>query len=286
MTSIYDITFEVFPFNPFNNFFHYRALSTMPASSNNNKSDNNNADDNHSSSDKQANPFVRSRWCHVLALADQLRHDTELKKNEQLRQYAFDILPTDKREASVINSVEAQADHIQSFQNELLFAKTGNFNLDKLSENFLDLKRTFNRMLELDKNDVKQVTLATSITKTALLMVLRSTESIVDIMTKGTRKFPTLSSIIAYIRSSDVDLPIHGRLLVDWYKASQILDLLVNDPDWLVQPRKAHWAMQVCNETLAWSRAIFNKGHRTRSTSRAIFDRDDSIIIPDVINTA
>ena len=49
---------------------------------------------------------------------------------------------------SVITSVEAQADHVQSFQNELLFAKTGNFNLDNLGDKFLDLKRTFNRMLE------------------------------------------------------------------------------------------------------------------------------------------
>ena len=35
---------------------------------------------------------------HALALAEQLRHDTELKKNEQLRQYAFDIPSVDHRE--------------------------------------------------------------------------------------------------------------------------------------------------------------------------------------------
>lgn len=244
-------------------------------------SSNNNTDDNRSSLDKQINHFARSRWAHVLALADQLRHNTELKKDEQLRQYAFDIPPADNRETSVINSVEAQTDHVKSFENELLFAKTGNFNLDNLSNNFIDLKRTFNRMLELNKDDVKQVALATTIAKTALLMAFRSAEAIVDIVTKGTRKFPTLNSIISYVRSRDADLPIQGRLLIDWYKAAQTLDLLINDPDWLVQPRKAHWAIQVCNETLAWSRAIFNEGYRTRSMSRAIFDRDDSIINPD-----
>jgi hypothetical protein len=243
-------------------------------------SSNNNINTNHSSADKQTNHFARSRWSHVLALADQLRHNTELKKDEQLRQYAFDIPAVDNRETSVITSVEAQADHVESRQN-VLFAKTGNFNLDNLSKDFLDLKRTFNRMLELKKDDLQQVTLATSITKTALLMILRSTESLVQIITKGTRKFPTLNSIIAYIRSRHTELPIHGRLLVDWYKAAQTLDLLLDDPDWLVQPRKAYWAMQVCNETLAWSRAVFNENCRTRSTSRAIFDRDDSLIIPE-----
>jgi len=245
---------------------------------------NNNINNNHFSTNKPTNHFSRSRWSHVLALADQLRHNTELKKNEHLRKYAFDIPSIDNRETSIITSVKAQADHVKSFQNELLFAKTSNFNLDNLSGSFLDLKRTFNRMLELNKDDTQQVTLATSITKTALLMVLRSTESIVEIVTKGTRKFPTLNSIISYIRSCRTELPIHGRLLVDWYTAAQILDLLLNDPDWLVQPRKAHWAMQVCNETLAWAHAVFNENYRTKYTGRAIFDRDDGLITPESTN--
>ncbi|UJR33694.1 hypothetical protein I4U23_021123 [Adineta vaga] len=231
--------------------------------------------------DRQSSHFARNRWFHVLALAEQLRQNTELKKDEQLRQYAFNVPVTDNREAIVITSVESQADHVQSFQNELLFCKTGNFNLDKLSENFLDLKRTFNRMLELKKDDVHQVTLSTSITKTALLIVLRSTESIVEIITKGTRKFPTLTSIISFIRSRNVELPINGRLLVDWYKVAQALDLLINDSDWLVQPRKAHWAMEVSNDTLTWAHAVFNENYRSKSDGRPVFDRDDSLAIPE-----
>ncbi|CAF0842885.1 unnamed protein product [Adineta steineri] len=241
----------------------------------------NNNHDHSIPNDKQTTTFARSRWFHVLALADQLRQNTELKKNEQLRQYAFDIPVADKREAVVIESVEIQADHVKSFQHELLFAKTGNFNLDNLSENFSDLKRTFNRMLDLNNDDLKQVKLATTITKTALLMVLRATESIVEIKTNGTRKFPTLSSIISYIRSHGGDMVINGQLLVEWYKVAQTLDLIINDPDWLVQPRKAHWAMQVCNETLAWARGVFNENYRKKSIGRPIFDRDDSIIIPE-----
>jgi hypothetical protein len=221
----------------------------------------------------QPGQFARSRWSHVLALADQLRHNTEIHKDEQLRQYAFDIPLTNSRQKTVV----AHADHVKLFENALLFAKTGNFNLDNLSEKFLDLKRTFNHMLEINKNDIQQVTLATSITKTALLMILRSIESIVEISTKNTRKFPTLNSLISHIRSQKTELPIHGRLLVDWYNAADILDLLINDPDWLVQPRKAYWAMQVCNETLAWTRGVFNENYRTKSSKRAIFDREESV---------
>ncbi|CAF0838563.1 unnamed protein product [Rotaria sordida] len=80
---------------------------------------------------------------HVLALVDQLRLNTKLKKDEQLRQYVFDIRTT------------------------------------KNSTSFLDLKRTFNRMLELKKDDIQQIQLGTAITKTALLMVLGATKSIV-----------------------------------------------------------------------------------------------------------
>ncbi|CAF0725867.1 unnamed protein product [Adineta ricciae] len=244
---------------------------------------NNNDHNRSAATERQSSHFARSRWSHALALADQLRHNTEIKKDEQLRQLAFNIPAADNRETSVITSVAAQADYVESFQNELLFAKTGNFTLDKLGDSFTDLKRTFNRMLELKKDDVQQVTLATSITKTALLIVLRSTESIVDIITKGTRRFPTLNSIISYIRSQNVLLPCNGRLLVDWYRAAQALDLLLNDPDWLVQPRKSHWAMQVCNETLTWAHAVFNENYRSKSSGRPIFDRDDSMIAPDTI---
>ncbi|CAM4760550.1 unnamed protein product [Rotaria magnacalcarata] len=201
------------------------------------------------SNHNQSDHFVRSRWSHVLALAEQLRHNTEVQKNEQLRQYAFDIPLSDDRHTSLTHAA-----HVKSFENALLFAKTGNFNLDNLSENFLDLKRTFNHMLELNKNDISQVALATSITKTALLMILRSIESIVEVMTK--------------------ELPIHGRLLVDWYSAAQVLDLLINDSDWLVQPRKAHWAMRVCNETLTWARGVFNENYRTKSTSTSDTRKD------------
>lgn len=228
--------------------------------------------------DTSPSQFARSRWAHVLALADQLRQNTEIHKNEHLRQYAFDIPPTNDKKKSVV----AHADHVKSFENALLFAKTGNFNLDNLSDKFLDLKRTFNHMLELNKNDVQQVKLATSITKTALLMVLRAIELIVEVSTKNTRKFPTLNSLISHIRSRQTELPIHGRLLVDWYNAADVLDLLVNDPDWLVQPRKAHWAMQVCNETLAWTRGVFNENYRTKTSKRPIFDREDSVFVPDV----
>lgn len=221
------------------------------------------------------NAFVRSRWTHVLALADQLRQNTELQKNEQIRKYAFDVPLT-------TNHAVASVDHVKSVENALLFAKTGNFNLDNLSEKFLDLKRTFNHMLELDKNNIQQVTLATSITKTALLMILRAIESIVEVSTGNTRKFPTLTSLISHIRSRQTELPIHGRLLVDWYNVADILVLLINDPDWLVQPRKAHWAMQVCDETLIWARGVFNENYRRKSFKRAIYDREDSILSPEM----
>lgn len=233
------------------------------------------------SNDKPSDPFIRKRWYDVLALADQVRRETESKKNEQLRKYAFDIPPVDPRAAAVLPSIQTQTQHIDSFQNELLLAKTGDFTMDSLSDKFVDLKRTFNRILEMKKQDVQQLTLATSITKAALLLVMRSTESIVGIVTKRTRKFPTLNSLISYIRSCDAELPIHGQLLVDWYAAAHTLDLLLNDVDWLVQPRKAYWAMQVCSETLAWARAIFNESCRANTPKRAIFDRGDSVIVPD-----
>ena len=114
----------------------------------------------------QTGQFARSRWAHVLALADQLRHNTEVQKNEQLQQYAFDIPSKDNRQTSVVKV----ADHVKSFENALLFAKTGNFNLDTLSEKFIDLKHTFNHMLELNENDIQQVTLATSITKNSFII--------------------------------------------------------------------------------------------------------------------
>jgi hypothetical protein len=213
--------------------------------------------------------FARSRWSYVLALADQLRQNTE--------QYAFNIPTTNDGQ----KSISAHADHVKSFENALLLAKTGNFNLDNLNDKFLDLKRTFNHMLELNKNDIQQVKLSTSITKTALLMILRSVECIVEVSTKNTRKFPTLNSLISHIRSRQTELPIHGRLLVEWYNAAQVLDLLVNDSDWLVQPRKAHWAMQVCDETLTWTRGVFNENYRSTSIKRPVFDREDSIIAPE-----
>ncbi|CAF4732321.1 unnamed protein product, partial [Rotaria sp. Silwood2] len=40
-------------------------------------------------------------------------------------------------------------------------------------------------MLELKKDDVQQIQLGTALIKTALLMVLRATEWIVEITTKG-----------------------------------------------------------------------------------------------------
>lgn len=234
-------------------------------------------DADNSAHEHRSGQFVRSRWSHVLALADQLRHNTEVHRNEQLRHYAFDI-PADEQKTS---SAKEHSDQIKSFENALLFAKTGNFNLDNLGEKFLDLKQTFNHMIELDKNHIQQVILATSITKTALLIILRAIESILEVITKGTRKFPTLYSVISFVRSREQELPINGRLLVDWYNAADVLDLLVNDPDWLVQPRKAHWAMQVCNETLAWTRGVFNENYRTTLAKRAIFDREDSVFVPD-----
>ncbi|CAF0781264.1 unnamed protein product [Rotaria sp. Silwood1] len=253
-------------------------------SASNNINGNNGNNGNFYENGRQTGPFSHRRWSHALALADQLRHNTQAKKNEQLRQYAFDIPSADAHEPSTVASIEAQTDHINSFQNELLVANIGNFSLDSLTEYFLNLKHTFNQMLELDKNDMQQITLATSITKTALLIVLRTAEYIADIVTKGTRSFPTLNSLISYIRSCHNELPIHGRLLVDWYEASQVLDLLLADADWLVQPRKAYWAMQVCNETLAWARVVFNENYFKTSMGRPIFDRDDSVFFNDALD--
>ncbi|CAF0856513.1 unnamed protein product [Rotaria sordida] len=62
-------------------------------------------------------------------------------------------------------------------------------------------------------------------------LVLRVMESIVEITTKGTRKFPSLNSIISYILSSHTELPIHDQILVDWYNAAYVLDLLFNYSD-------------------------------------------------------
>ncbi|CAF1072417.1 unnamed protein product [Adineta ricciae] len=239
---------------------------------------NSNKEEPSSSSANQTGQFARSRWSHVLALADQLRHNTELHKNEQLRKYAFDLPAKENSQTSPV----PHANDFKAFENELLFAKTGNFNLDNLSEKFIELKRTFNHMLELNKNNVEQVRLATSITKTALLMILRAIESIIEVASKCVWKFPNLNSLISYIRSRQTELPIDGRLLVDWYNASHILDLLINDPDWLVQPRKAYWAMQVCDETLMWTRGVFNENFRTKSSQRPVFDREDSVCVPDV----
>ncbi|CAF2329551.1 unnamed protein product [Rotaria sp. Silwood2] len=254
-------------------------MSEKPTTSNNISSNNGTSYEN----DRHTGQFSHRRWSHALALADQLRHNTLARKNEQLRQFAFDLPSADVQESSITASVEAQTDHVNSFQNELLGAKTGNFNLDSLTEYFLNLKHTFNQMLELDKDDIQQITLATSITKTALLIVLRSTESIVDMVTKGTRCFPTLNSLISYIRSRHKELPIHGSLLVEWYQASNVLDLLLDSPDWLVQPRKAYWAMQVCNETLAWARVVFSENYCKTSIGRPIFDRDDSVFLDEPI---
>ncbi|CAF3618979.1 unnamed protein product, partial [Rotaria sp. Silwood2] len=124
--------------------------------------------DDNSSNNDQSDHFVRNRWCHVLELAEQLRHKTEIQKNEQLRQYAFDIPSSDDQQTSLIH-----ADYVKSFENALLCAKTGNFNLDNLTEKFVDLKRTFNHMIEINKNDITQVQLSTTITRTALLIILR-----------------------------------------------------------------------------------------------------------------
>lgn len=215
--------------------------------------------------------FARSRWAQVLVLADQLRHNTEVQKHEHLKKCAFDVT----------NPTTNLVDHhgtVHSFGQALLFAKTGNFNLDNLSEKFFELKQTLDHMVKMKKNSFEQITLATSITKTALLILLRLIESIVEVMAKGTRKFPSLSSLISFIRTRANDLPIDGRLLVDWYTAADVLDLLINDTDWLVQPRKALWAMQVCNETLTWTRGVFNEKYRSKSNRRPIFDREDSIM--------
>lgn len=223
--------------------------------------------------------FPSKRWSHAIEIADQLRQNTKTKKNEQLRQYALDIPLAGSPDMMVLGSPESLTDSMSLFHNELLSTSTGNFSLDNLTKRFLELKQTFNRMLELDKDNVQRVVVATSITKAALLMVLRSTESIVEIVTKGTRHFPTLNSLISYIRSRHTELPINGGLLVDWYKASHVLDLLLNDPDWLVQPSKAFWAMQVCTDTLAWARVVFNESYRKAPAGRPIFDRDDSMIL-------
>lgn len=237
---------------------------------------------NHGSTEEHSsNRFARTRWFQVLAVADQLRRNTALQKNEQLRKYAFDLPPLDAHSKLVPASLEAQTHDVERFQNELLSSKTGNFSLDTLTDKFIDLKETFNRMLLVEDHNVQQINLATTITRTALLMVQRAIELSVDILTKRTRHFPSINSLISFIRSCPDQLPIHGQLLVDWYSSAQVLDLLINDQDWLVQPRKAHWAMHVCNETLAWSRAMFNQTRASKATKRAIFDRDDSFVLPE-----
>lgn len=221
--------------------------------------------------------FARRRWSAAVALAEQLRNNTQLKRNEQLRKCAFQIPLSDGQETNIIASFDTQYERINAFQQQLLFAKRGRFPLDTLTESFVNLKRIFDRMFDISKNELQQIKLATMITKTALLIILRSTESVVSTVTKGTVNFPKLSSIISYVRTRHKEFPIDGRLLVDWYKAAQILDLLIDDPDWLVQPRKTYWAMHTCNETLAWSCVVFSEKYCTTARDRPIFDRDDSV---------
>lgn len=232
--------------------------------------------------EKRSDGFIRNRWFHALSLADQLRKKTEANKNDQLKRFAFHIPPLDSKTKLLIKSVKNQSDLVDSFQKELLFTGGEKFELCDLSEKFFDLQRSFNRMLELETSDVEQLKLSTSITRTALLIVLRSIETTVEIFTKGNRLFPSLSSLIGYVRSREVELPIHGQLLLSWYEAAKTLDLLVNDVDWFVSPRKAHWAMEVCHDTLAWCRAVFHQSMGSLAVCKAIFDRDDSLIFPEL----
>ncbi|CAF0922956.1 unnamed protein product [Rotaria sordida] len=118
----------------------------------------------------------------------------------------------------------------------------GTLSLREIRNEFDDLyipNEQFNDVIQLDlieclnskKDDVQQIQLRIAITKTALFIVLRVMESIVEITTKGTRKFPSLNSIISYILSSHTELPIHDQILVDWYNAAHVLDLLFNYSD-------------------------------------------------------
>jgi len=159
------------------------------------------------------------------------------------------------------------------------FQKTGNLNLDNLSDNFNELKRTYQRLLEIKQENFQTIIMATSITKTALLIVVKAIESIANTCTKGPRVYPSFNSVIAFVRARR-DLAIQSRLLCDWYKGAVVLDLLLNDPDYLVKSRKAYWAMELCTESLMWARGVFNESFRTKKHSlRPIYDRDDSISI-------
>ena len=237
----------------------------------------NDDDNDYFLSSKRAGDFAFYRHSHGLTIADQLRHNTQHKKDERLRQYALDTLSSDNEELTAIESIEAQANRIHSLQRQLLYAKGHACNLNNLTESFLVLKRTLDRMVEMDKDDIQRIIIATLLTETALLIVLRSIESIVRMVIGGARNFPTLNSLISYIRSCHTKFPVHGQLLVEWHKAAQVLDLLIDDPDWLVQPGKAHWAIHLCNETLSWTRIVFNEDYHKASTGRPILDREDSV---------
>ncbi|CAF3279910.1 unnamed protein product [Rotaria sp. Silwood2] len=66
------IQIDIFAF--FFLFYFRRMIETSISSSISNDND------NHSSTNKQTSCFARSRWAHVLALVDQLRLNTKLKK--------------------------------------------------------------------------------------------------------------------------------------------------------------------------------------------------------------
>lgn len=225
---------------------------------------------------KSSGEFVRTRWFHALAQAEQMRRNTEASKVEQLKKYAFKLPQADLKPKLWANSIESQTKHVDSSHQDILNAAVDTFTLDDLAEKFLELKQIFNEILEIRSHDGEQLMLSTAIARTALLIVFRSTELIVHYISKGTRRFPSLNSLISFVRSRQCDLPIHGRLLLEWYAAAQALDILANDADWLVHPRKAHWAIGICHDTLTWARAIAHQNFTSRSLAKAILDRDES----------
>ncbi|CAF0755182.1 unnamed protein product [Didymodactylos carnosus] len=254
---------------------------SLTSTSNLRKNNNRNSINDNSSTHINSNGFSRGGWHKAIAAIDEMRRRTEHTKNQHDQQYALDTPPPSSlSEESSPSQQLAKNAQVKVFQDELLFAKTGNLNLDKLSDDFAEMKRTFQEMSANKQETIQSVTLTTNITKTALLIIFRSIESIALIVTKGNRKMTNFQTVIATLRSKQ-DLPLPGKLLCEWYQAANILELLLNDPDWLCKRRKAKWSIEVCTETLIWSKGVLNENF-IMDHPRPIFDRHESL---DIVTT-
>ncbi|CAF0726791.1 unnamed protein product [Didymodactylos carnosus] len=226
--------------------------------------------------DIHSHDFARHGWHKVIAAIDEMRRLTECTKNQQRRHYALDTrtTPSSDMSTTLLSSQQRSAKKVESVHDELLFAKTGNFNLDQLSDDFSEMKKTFQDISNIKQENIQSVILATNLTKTALLIVFRSIESIAQVVTRGNTRMASFQTAIAILRAKrEISLP--GKLLCEWYRAAQTLDLLLNDPDWLCKRKKAKWAIEVCTETLIWSKGVFNENFKM-AHPRPIFDRNES----------